>query len=280
MAKPPAFQFYPNDFMDATRFWPANAVGLYIRLLCVQWTHGALPKELYVIAQGIGCTVTELHGCWNLIGPKFKETPEGLVNERLEEVRARQAHISSLRSAANKSRTNLSTNASTKKQQRKGKEKEKEKEEGEGEGTEGGPGETTRSDKRDPRINDLLEYLTAALRSAGIAQSLDVDRLPHGADGNRAAAKHILAKIAKDYPDADATEAAHRLIDIATQHTFHGPKCTKAAYIYRHMGTIIAEGRQQIHQRITKPKTDDEYLASIDHARREYEARRANGEVL
>ena len=30
MGKAPAFQFYANDFMDATRFTEANAVGLYV----------------------------------------------------------------------------------------------------------------------------------------------------------------------------------------------------------------------------------------------------------
>lgn len=129
MAKPPAFQFYPNDFMDATRFWPAFAVGLYVRLLCVQWTHGAVPGEFAIIAKGIGCTVEELESCWNLIGPKFQKTEQGLVNERLEAVRQRQEHVSAMRSQANKRRTNAptntTTNASTKSQQRKEKEKEK-----------------------------------------------------------------------------------------------------------------------------------------------------------
>lgn len=132
MAKPPAFQFYANDFMDATRFWPANAVGLYVRLLCVQWTHDRIPSDIAIIAQGIGCSLQELESCWKLIGPKFVETSEGLVNERLEKVRERQEHISAIRSQANKQRTNLFAKDEQKHQQRK--EKEKVKVEGDIEG--------------------------------------------------------------------------------------------------------------------------------------------------
>lgn len=103
MGKPPAFQFYANDFMDATSTWEANACGLYIRCLCKQWTHGSIPADLRILARAIHCDRSELETCWPVLGPKFIDQGDGtLKNSRLEEVRERQTEISSKRSEAGK----------------------------------------------------------------------------------------------------------------------------------------------------------------------------------
>jgi uncharacterized protein YdaU (DUF1376 family) len=39
----PAFQFYPDDFIGGTVDMTTEEVGSYIRLLCYQWSRGAIP---------------------------------------------------------------------------------------------------------------------------------------------------------------------------------------------------------------------------------------------
>lgn len=131
MAKAPAFQLYANDFMDATSTWEANAVGLYIRCLCKQWTHGSIPSDLKILARAIHTEREELQACWDVIQTKFVQQPDGtLKNSKLEEVRGRQEEISKKRSEAGKLGANAKANASVlplaKNKQRKVKEKEKE----------------------------------------------------------------------------------------------------------------------------------------------------------
>lgn len=42
---PPAFQFYPADFVTATAEWSNAEVGAYIRLLIHQWINGDVPLD-------------------------------------------------------------------------------------------------------------------------------------------------------------------------------------------------------------------------------------------
>lgn len=132
MAKAPAFQFYANDFMDATRLWDANACGLYVRCMCIQWTHGSIPSDLKILARALHCDRSELESVWHLLQPKFEVGEDGqLRNSRLERVRERQQAVSSKRSDAASARwdahANAYPNAMQKDIQRKVKEKEKKK---------------------------------------------------------------------------------------------------------------------------------------------------------
>lgn len=112
MGKAPAFQFYANDFMDATRLWEANAVGLYVRCLCIQWTHGSIPSDLKILARAVHCDRSELEGCWPELSKKFAEQGDGtLKNKRLEQVRERQKEISDVRSEAGKAGAIAKANA-------------------------------------------------------------------------------------------------------------------------------------------------------------------------
>lgn len=139
MAKAPAFQFYANDFMDATRMWDANACGLYIRCICIQWTHGSIPSDLKLLARALHCDRSELEEVWPVLKVKFEVGDDGcLRNRRLEEVRDRQSTVSSKRSKAANARwkvdANADANAMQKDMQRKVKvegEVEREKEGGE-----------------------------------------------------------------------------------------------------------------------------------------------------
>jgi uncharacterized protein YdaU (DUF1376 family) len=143
MGKAPAFQFYANDFMDATSTWEANACGLYVRCLCKQWTHGSIPSDLRILARAIHSDREELESCWPVLSAKFVDQGDGtLKNRKLEEVRERQKEVSDKRSDAGKlgaiAKANANAiadaNGQAKHKQRKVKEKEKIEVEGRGEG--------------------------------------------------------------------------------------------------------------------------------------------------
>src|SRR5258706_9467091 len=86
MNKPPAFQFYPDDFMGGTADMTQAEVGAYILLLCHQWNRGSIPVEperQHMIAKG----PVSAH-----VLAKFKPSADGLLrNERLERERQKQA---------------------------------------------------------------------------------------------------------------------------------------------------------------------------------------------
>lgn len=86
MTKPPAFQFYPDDFLGGTIDMTQSEVGAYMLLLCHQWNRGSIPVEpdrYQLIAKG---PVTE-H-----VLAKFPKSEDGkLRNLRLELERKKQA---------------------------------------------------------------------------------------------------------------------------------------------------------------------------------------------
>lgn len=82
--KPPAFQFYADDFIGGTVDMKAEEVGAYIRLLCHQWTRGGLVNDLSRLVIVTGCNeATTSH-----VLTKFEPCNDGLLrNIRLEVVR-------------------------------------------------------------------------------------------------------------------------------------------------------------------------------------------------
>jgi len=79
----PYFAFYANDFVGGVKLFTTEEVGAYTLLLCYQWTNGPLPKDQADLDRIACATVSQR------VRNKFQETPEGLVNERLEVERAR-----------------------------------------------------------------------------------------------------------------------------------------------------------------------------------------------
>ncbi len=80
----PAFQFYADDFLAGTMNLTDAEVGLYIRLLCIQWSAGSVPNDPAEAAQyGRGDTPT------GRVLAKFEACDDGQRrNARLEAVRA------------------------------------------------------------------------------------------------------------------------------------------------------------------------------------------------
>lgn len=86
MNKPPAFQFYVDDFLGGTMNLTDAELGLYIRLLCVQWSAGSLPDDdQELLSYGRGETPL------TRVKSKFKKCSDGkLRNTRMELERKKQ----------------------------------------------------------------------------------------------------------------------------------------------------------------------------------------------
>jgi len=91
MAKPPAFQFYPLDFMNGVKFFTLPERGAYISLLCEQWDAGAVSDRPQDLARLFGCSKREAEKVWSVVGRKFDKGDDGLYrNARLECERQKQ----------------------------------------------------------------------------------------------------------------------------------------------------------------------------------------------
>lgn len=86
MNKPPAFQFYADDFLGGVDTFSQAEVGAYILLLCHQWNRGSIPVEPER-QQNVAKGPVSDH-----VRSKFKAGPDGMLrNERLEVERKKQA---------------------------------------------------------------------------------------------------------------------------------------------------------------------------------------------
>ena len=86
--RPPAFQFYADDFLAGTLELSQAEVGSYIRLLCHQWNRGSIPVEPEKQQRLAGGPVSDD------VLAKFPVWDDGIRrNRRLEEERAKQAEF-------------------------------------------------------------------------------------------------------------------------------------------------------------------------------------------
>lgn len=92
MANLPWFPFWVDDFLGSRRvkLMSLEAVGLYTLLLGEQWKDGPIPDDVEQIATLCGRHSSAIADAWAEVRRCFTETPEGMVNERLEEERKRQ----------------------------------------------------------------------------------------------------------------------------------------------------------------------------------------------
>jgi uncharacterized protein YdaU (DUF1376 family) len=84
----PWFRFFYRDFLTATIGWSPAERGAYLVLICAQWESGALDRDTKILASIAGTTPEEMALLWKRVGRKFRDTPEGLLNERTEKERA------------------------------------------------------------------------------------------------------------------------------------------------------------------------------------------------
>ncbi len=92
MNKPPAFQFYANDWLSSPAIMlmtPAQE-GAYIRLLALSWQMGGLPDDDEQLASLSRLGKGWLGGASTIIRQQFVERGGKLVNKRLESERKKQ----------------------------------------------------------------------------------------------------------------------------------------------------------------------------------------------
>jgi len=92
--KPPSFDFFADDFIAGTYHLPAEAVGIYIRLLCYQWSNGSIPKDEESLCRIAGVDALAMRTHMRTLCQKLCENDAGdYFNERLELERAKKLEI-------------------------------------------------------------------------------------------------------------------------------------------------------------------------------------------
>lgn len=100
MGKDPAFLFYSKDWIEGTAEMMPDEKGVYIDLLCFQHQRGGLPLDTVRLAKMIGISYDEFMRIWSVVGTKFYQMDNQLVNRRLSmaieerSLRARKNRIS------------------------------------------------------------------------------------------------------------------------------------------------------------------------------------------
>lgn len=87
MNKPPAFQFYADDFVAGTSVLSTEEIGAYILLLCHQWNAGSIPNDDNLIRRIAKVTQAFDLG---LLKTKFELIDGVLKNPRMEREREKQ----------------------------------------------------------------------------------------------------------------------------------------------------------------------------------------------
>jgi uncharacterized protein YdaU (DUF1376 family) len=86
----PWMPWFHRDFIAATQGWTLLERAAYFMLLGAQWEMGPLPNDRRRLACIIGAQLEELQSVWPVVGTKFRVSPGGLLNHRLEEHRMAQ----------------------------------------------------------------------------------------------------------------------------------------------------------------------------------------------
>lgn len=86
--KAPSFNFYAQDFLTGCTYLTNEEIGIYVKMLCKQWTDGNIPKKRlgFLIGKDWDNISDELKS-------KFKDDGEFLVNERLEKEREKKQNF-------------------------------------------------------------------------------------------------------------------------------------------------------------------------------------------
>ena len=92
--KLPYLPLFFGDLLAATALWTGEERALYVLLLAYQWTAGPLPKEPLKLARMAQYDPAKFRTLWKTVGQKFNTTDGGLVNQRLEQHRAKSRQVS------------------------------------------------------------------------------------------------------------------------------------------------------------------------------------------
>lgn len=85
MENAPAFQLYAQDFLTGVMYLTNDEIGIYIKMLCKQWTDEKIPKKRLGFLTGMD---------WNSMSDelksKFIDKGDYLINQRLEDERLKK----------------------------------------------------------------------------------------------------------------------------------------------------------------------------------------------
>ncbi len=103
--KPPAFQFYPQDYLASSRVaeMTLEEEGAYIRLLCYCWSIGSIPSDPERCAKlaGKGCTIETATNVQRAFNERSTDG-QRLLHDRLEKERENQKRRREFASKAGK----------------------------------------------------------------------------------------------------------------------------------------------------------------------------------
>lgn len=97
MNRPPAFLFYPRDFLVDAHVdrMTLEQIGAYVRLLCFAWLEGGLDANLDGLAGLCHISRAEFETrIWPALRPCFRIEGGRIVQKRLERSRAQSAKAS------------------------------------------------------------------------------------------------------------------------------------------------------------------------------------------
>src|SRR5690606_19847019 len=101
----PSFSLYAEDFLTGVMYLTNEEIGVYIKMLCKQWTDKKIPKKRLGLLVGL-----EWEKLSDELKSKFEDKGEYVVNTRLEKERERKENY------LNKQRQNGKMGGRTKKQ--------------------------------------------------------------------------------------------------------------------------------------------------------------------
>lgn len=102
MSKEAFLPLFFGDFLASTAEWEGEEQALYLLLLCHQWSLGSLPAEPRRICKLVRWDWQLFERCWATVGAKFQANAGRLLNQRLEQHRAKTHQISEKRARAGK----------------------------------------------------------------------------------------------------------------------------------------------------------------------------------
>jgi hypothetical protein len=82
------FKFFPNDFLEGVAFMDNYEVGVYIKLLCKQWTDKKIEKENVHFIAGM-----DWEDLPKILTDKFIDFGDYVINKRLEKERTKEPDL-------------------------------------------------------------------------------------------------------------------------------------------------------------------------------------------
>jgi len=85
MNEAPSFQFYAQDFLTGVMYLTNEEVGMYVKMLCKQWTDKKIPKKRLGLLVGL-----DWDNMSEELRSKFTDKGDFILNERLENEREKR----------------------------------------------------------------------------------------------------------------------------------------------------------------------------------------------